>query len=242
MPFFPRLKRFGCALVVRPGKGIGHASLAHFLQVGAHHSVPLTLVRVSLRQTAKLVVLDGHFLRELVLVIDMHLELHLVAAFHPGCKGSLLHPVVHLTQQNLPIALRCLVLRVVSLDSIKAFPELAMVQGLFQVLTAPLVPLSQDQMSMSLLPKVESLLQKSISHLFTHVICPINLIIRGFIDLGPFVKVLLEIASFHDICPSVQCTTARPINRLFLHVNLFRQVFDLCCKIASFFLHFHDHG
>ena len=126
-PLLPRLKPFRYALEVGSREGVRHASLAHFLQVCAHHRVSLAFVCVPLGQTAKLVVLHRHFLSELILMLDLHLHLHVVTSFHPEAKCSLLHPVVHLTEENLPVALSCHLLLVEGLDGIKALAERAMI-------------------------------------------------------------------------------------------------------------------
>ena len=70
---------------------------------------------------------------------------HLVPAVHPHGKRSLLHPVVHLAQQNLPIPRRRHIFLVESLHSFKALSHQSHVQGVFKLLTAALVALGELQ-------------------------------------------------------------------------------------------------
>ena len=110
------------------------------------------------------------------------------------------------------------------------------------MLTAAFVPFGKLQSGTTCLIEVKSLTQESFSHLVADLVCSIYLIVRGFVHLGPFVEILLQVALLHDFGPSIETGTTRTINLLLLLLDLLRQVFDLRCKIAPLFLHFHDHG
>ena len=110
------------------------------------------------------------------------------------------------------------------------------------MLTAAFVPFRKLQSGTTCLIEVKSLTQESFPHLVADLVCSIYLIVRGFVHLGPFVEILLQVALLHDFGPSIETGTTRTINLLLLLLDLLRQVFDLRCKIAPLFLHFHDHG
>ena len=126
-PGLPDFKSASRALEVCTGKCVRHASLTSFLQLLRQHGVALGLISSPFCEVSNRRVLDNHLFRFLVLLLLEELHLHGVTTVHPRGKGTLFHPVVHLTQQDLKVGLRLHLLPVVLLDRNEALLHLAVV-------------------------------------------------------------------------------------------------------------------
>ena len=162
---FPHLESARRALVVGPREVIRHVTLAHALQIFGQHRVASRLVSMPLRQTSKGVILDSHLVGEPALRLETTLNHHSVPTVHPDSEGSLLHPVVHLSEQNFPVTLRSHLLLVELLDLFEALLHAAHVEGFLELVTAAFVPLAQLLTGTPCLVKVETLAEESVPHL-----------------------------------------------------------------------------
>ena len=143
VPLLPVFERPARPLVIGSYKMVSHVTLAHLLEIALHDCIPRRLIRKFLSHASQLVVFHSHLLSEAVLSFHVHLHLHLVAAVHPDSECTLLHPVVHLAQQNLPVSLRRVLSLVEQFNAVKTLSHSSMFKCLSNVLTTPLVPLRQ---------------------------------------------------------------------------------------------------
>ena len=74
-------------------------------------------------------------------MLDHVLQDHLIPTVHPRGKRSLLHPMVHLAQQNLPVPRRRHVFLVKRLHRFKTLSHESDIQGMLQLITTAFVAL-----------------------------------------------------------------------------------------------------
>ena len=142
---------------VGAGKSIGHTTLPHVFQIVIQLFVACCLVSDLLCQGAKLVILDRHLLSEGILVLKMHLNFHCVATVEPGGKGPLFHPVVHLTQKDIGIALCCHIFSVELAHGKEALAHQSSIESVFQVITTSFITLRKLLPGATCLVEVEGL-------------------------------------------------------------------------------------
>ena len=155
----------GSSFEIGAGESIRHSTLSHFFQIVGQVLIARILVSDFLCQGAQLVVLDRHLFSEGILVLKMHLDLHCVATIEPRCERPLLHPVVHLIEEDVGVALCCHILSVETAHGKEAFSHKADIESVFQVLTTSLVTLGKLLSGTACLVEVEGMTQESISHL-----------------------------------------------------------------------------
>ena len=173
------------------------------------------------------------------LLIHDHLHLHRGSSVHPERKCTLLHPVVHLAENNLPVSFRRLVLPIELEHRVEALPHQLNIKGLLHRGGTILISSLDLYLGAVGLVLVKGLSEEPLSHLVQNNSRTILLLDVMAIDLFPLVQVLLQVALVHDADASVQCFPGRAIHLALLHLNLFSKGLNSSLKTSILCLHLH---